>query len=68
MKRFDSTKQKYSHLFQVAILLINFLHGKRMDLTYKIIGDQNVNPIASSMMTPRYLTIFKLLIFTLFNL
>ncbi len=44
-KRFDSTKQKYSHLFQVVTFLINFLHKRRMDLTYKIIGDQNANPI-----------------------
>jgi hypothetical protein len=60
-----------------------------MNLTYEVIGDQDVNPIPhncvgvssyrskidlifilnlSSMMTPRSLVVFKLLIFTLFNL
>jgi hypothetical protein len=35
MKRFDSTKQKYSHLFQIKILLIIFLHMKHMDPIYQ---------------------------------
>jgi hypothetical protein len=39
MKRFNSTKLIYSHLFQVATLLINFLHRRHMDLTYEVIGD-----------------------------
>jgi hypothetical protein len=39
MKRFDSTKPKFSHLFQVDILIINYLHCHRMDLTYEVIGD-----------------------------
>jgi hypothetical protein len=53
MKRFDSTKQKYSHLFRVTIFLTNFLHKICMDLTYEVIGDQNVNlvpqPLRSEM-------------------
>jgi hypothetical protein len=43
MKRFDSTKSKYSHLFRIATLLIKFLHMKCMNLTYEVIGDQNAN-------------------------
>jgi hypothetical protein len=39
IKRFDSTKPKYAHLFQVVIVLINFLCRKRMDLTYEVVGD-----------------------------
>jgi hypothetical protein len=45
MKMFDSTKPKYSHLFQAATLLINFLHRKHMDFTYEIIGDHDTNLI-----------------------
>lgn len=37
-------KPKYSHLFQVVALLTKFLHMKRMDLTYEVIGDHIVNP------------------------
>lgn len=77
-------------MFRTVILMTNFLHMKCMDLTYEVIGDQNVDPIthnwtkdiqlqgqkltlipilnSSSMMTPSFLTTFKLLIFTLFNL
>jgi len=43
MKMFDSTKPKYSHLFQVAAHLTNFLHMRRMDFTYEIVGDLIVN-------------------------
>ncbi len=43
MKRFDSTKPKYSHLFQAVTILINFLHKKCMDFTYEIIGDHDTN-------------------------
>jgi hypothetical protein len=46
MKRFDSSKLKYLHLFLVAIILIKFLHKKHMDLRNEIIGDQSVNPNA----------------------
>jgi hypothetical protein len=44
MKRFDSTKPKYAHLFRVATLLTNFLHMRRMDLTYEVVGDLIINP------------------------
>jgi hypothetical protein len=44
MKRFDSTKPKYAHLFQVVTLLSNFLHERHMDLTYEVVGGQIVNP------------------------
>jgi hypothetical protein len=37
-------KLKYSHFFQVVALLTNFLHMKRMDFTYEVIGDHIVNP------------------------
>jgi hypothetical protein len=39
MKSFDSTKPIYSHLFKYGALLTNFLHRRRMELTYKVIGD-----------------------------
>jgi hypothetical protein len=39
IKRFDSTKPKYAHLFQVTIVSTNFLHRKHMDLTYEVVGD-----------------------------
>ncbi len=44
MKRWDSTKSKYNHLFRVAFILTNFLHKCQMNLTYEIIGDQIENP------------------------
>ncbi len=37
MKKFDSTKPKYAHLFPTIVLLIYFLHGRHMDLTYEVI-------------------------------
>jgi hypothetical protein len=43
MKRFDSTKSKYTHLFHVVTL---FLLKKHMDFRYEIVGDQNPNPTA----------------------
>lgn len=46
LKNFDSTKWKYSNMFWTAILMTNFLHMKCMDLTYEVIGDQNVDPTA----------------------
>jgi hypothetical protein len=48
MKRFDSTKSKYSHLFQVVAFLIKFLHLRCMNLTYEVIVDQDVNPTPHS--------------------
>jgi hypothetical protein len=44
MKRFDSTKPKYSHFFKFGTLLTNFLHRRRMDLTYEVISDHLPNP------------------------
>jgi len=43
MKRFDSTKAKYLHLFWVIVLLIKFLHMRCMNLTFEVIGDQDAN-------------------------
>jgi hypothetical protein len=43
MKRFDSTKPRYSHLFKFGALFTNFLHKRRMDFTYKVIGDHFPN-------------------------
>jgi hypothetical protein len=45
MKRFDSTKPKYAHLFQIVTLQINFLHKRCMDLTNEVVGDLIINPI-----------------------
>jgi len=33
MKHFDSTKEKYSHLFRATTLLINFLYKCHQDFT-----------------------------------
>ncbi len=46
MKRFDSTKSKYTHLFHVVTLFTNFLFKKHIDFTYEVVGDQNLNPTA----------------------
>jgi hypothetical protein len=43
MKRFDNTKPRYPHLFKFEALFINFLHKRRMDLTYEVIGDHHPN-------------------------
>ncbi len=39
MKHFDSTKEKCSHSFCVAIILTNFLHKCHLHFTYDAIGD-----------------------------
>ncbi len=39
MKRFSSTKQKFSHLFQFVALLVNFLHKNKRNLTYEVVGE-----------------------------
>jgi hypothetical protein len=44
MKRFDSTKPRYSHLFKYGTLLTNFLHKRKMDFTYEVISDHLLNP------------------------
>ncbi len=46
MKRFDSTKPKYTQSFRVATLLTNFLHKRHMDLTYEVVGDLIINIVA----------------------
>ncbi len=43
MKRFDRTKPRYSYLFNFGASFTNFLHKKRMDLTYKVISDHFLN-------------------------
>jgi hypothetical protein len=43
MKRFDSTKQKYNHLFKAATLLTNFLNRRHQDFTIEIIGEHQDN-------------------------
>jgi hypothetical protein len=44
VKRFDSTKQKYAHLFRAVTRLTNFLQKRCVDLTYEVVGDLIVNP------------------------
>jgi hypothetical protein len=44
MKRLNSTKPKYTHLFQTITFLINFLHMRCMDFTFEVVGDQNLDP------------------------
>jgi hypothetical protein len=39
MKSFDSTKDKYSHLFKVVVILTNFLHKCHFNFTYEVIND-----------------------------
>jgi hypothetical protein len=43
MKKFDSTKPKYAHFFQVETLLTNFLDRRCVDFTYNVVGDQIAN-------------------------
>jgi hypothetical protein len=43
MKRFDVTKPRHSQLFKYGALLTNFLHRRRMDLTYEVISDHLPN-------------------------
>jgi hypothetical protein len=46
MKRFDSTKPKQFHLFQAIVILTNYLHCRYINLTYKVIKNQNLDPNA----------------------
>ncbi len=39
MKRFDSTKLKYTILFKNVVILIIFLHRHQMDFTFEVIGE-----------------------------
>jgi hypothetical protein len=41
---FDSTKEKYNHLFKAVALLINFLHRCRQDFTFEVIGEHHNDP------------------------
>jgi hypothetical protein len=43
MKRFDSTIPKYTHMFQVIVILSIVLHMRHMDLTFEVVGEQNPN-------------------------
>jgi hypothetical protein len=38
MKKFNSTKPKYTRMFQDTIIFINFVHKKHMDFTFKVVG------------------------------
>jgi hypothetical protein len=44
LKRFDSTKSKFNHLFQYVVLFFNLMHRKKKDLTYEVIGEHLPNP------------------------
>jgi hypothetical protein len=44
MKRFDSTKDKYNHLFKTITLLTNFLHMHRQNFTFEICGEHLNDP------------------------
>ena len=41
MKRFDATKPKFHHLFRSAAIFTNFLHRRRKDLSFAIVGPRN---------------------------
>ncbi len=41
MKHFDSTKEKYSHLFITIALLTNFLHKHYQDFTIEVICEHH---------------------------
>jgi hypothetical protein len=43
MKIFDSTKQKYNHLFGATTLLTNFLHKCCQDFMIEVIGEHQIN-------------------------
>jgi hypothetical protein len=44
MKRFNSTKPKYNHLFKAIVIFINFLHRCHLDFTIEVIGNHIVDP------------------------
>jgi hypothetical protein len=41
IKRFDSTKPKFPHLFQAGCIMTNFLHRRRMEMNFEILGQGN---------------------------
>jgi hypothetical protein len=43
MKRFGSTRSKFTHLFRVVAIFINLIQRRHMDFTYQVVGDQNLN-------------------------
>lgn len=45
MKSFDSTKDKYSHLFKIVVILTNFLHICHFNFTYEVISNPIDDPI-----------------------
>jgi hypothetical protein len=45
MKHFDSTKNKYYHLFRAIALLINFFFRHRLNFTFEVIGE-HLNDLA----------------------
>jgi hypothetical protein len=44
MKIIDSTNSNFKYLFQYVALLANFLHRRKRDLTYEVIGEHLLNP------------------------
>jgi hypothetical protein len=41
MKRFDSTKPRFPHLFQAGCIMTNFLHRRRIDMNLEVVGTQH---------------------------
>jgi hypothetical protein len=41
MKRFDITKPRFPHLFHAGCIMNNFLHRRRMDMTFEVVGMQH---------------------------
>jgi DDE superfamily endonuclease len=41
MKRFDSTKPKFPHLFQAGCIMTNVLHRRRMEMNFEVMGNQS---------------------------
>lgn len=44
IKRFDSTKPKYNHLFKAIVIFINFIHMSHLYFIIKVIGNRIANP------------------------
>jgi hypothetical protein len=40
MKRFDSTKPRFPHLFQADCIMTNFLPRRRMEINFEVTGVQ----------------------------
>jgi len=39
MKKFDSTKPKFTHVLRVVVILTKFLHINQMDFTFEVTGE-----------------------------